>query len=254
MLRHCKRFRPPCQADGALIRSRPHGRHPGGPRLRHPEGLRRDGGGGRRLVHGRGGRDLRPDRPERGRQDHDHGVRRGPAAARPGAHRGARARPRPRRRRPSAPHRRSVAGGAAPEAHQGVGGGGPVGRPLRHVARRRPAARPARADGPARRVVHDPVGGPEAAAVHRPRPDQRARAGVPRRADDRPRSPGAAGHLGPGARHPRPRADGVPDHPPDGGGGDGCATASPSSSTGASSTTTRRPASSPGTARSARWW
>ena len=49
--------------------------------------------------------------------------------------------------------------------------------------------------------------------------DQRSRARVPRRADDRPRSAGAAGHLGPRARHPRARQDGVPDDAPHGGGG-----------------------------------
>ena len=49
--------------------------------------------------------------------------------------------------------------------------------------------------------------------------DQRSGARVPRRADDRSRSAGAAGHLGPRARHPRARQDGVPDDAPHGGGG-----------------------------------
>ena len=45
------------------------------------------------------------------------------------------------------------------------------------------------------------------------------RGGVSRRADDRPRSAGAARHLGAGPRHPRARQDRVPDHAPDGGSG-----------------------------------
>ena len=58
----------------------------------------------------------------------------------------------------------------------------------------------------AQRLVHDAVGRPEAAAVHRARAHQRSRGRVPRRADDRTRSAGAARDLGSGARHPRSAA------------------------------------------------
>ena len=82
--------------------------------------------------------------------------------------------------------------------------------------RSRSAARAARAGREARRLVHDAVGRPEAAAVHRARADQRSRSRVSRRADDRARSAGAARNLGAGPRHPNARQDGLPDHAPDG--------------------------------------
>ena len=62
----------------------------------------------------------------------------------------ARPRPAPRRDRAAPAHRRAAPGGAAPEAHQGVGGGRSLGVALRQRARRRRrraarAARPHRA-------------------------------------------------------------------------------------------------------------
>src|SRR5262245_26002657 len=45
-------------------------------RRRHPQGLRQDDRRRWRLVRRAGGGDLRVDRPERRREDHDHGVRR----------------------------------------------------------------------------------------------------------------------------------------------------------------------------------
>ena len=108
--------------------------------------------------------------------------------------------------------------GAAPEADQGVGSGRSLGLALPESREWRAAARAARAGRQAERVVHDAVGRPEAAAVHRARAHQRSRGGVPRRADHRARPAGAPRHLGSGARHPRARQDRVPDHAPDGGG------------------------------------
>ena len=86
----------------------------------------------------------------------------------------------------------------------------------RKIVRRRAAARAARAGRQAQRLVHDAVGRPEAAPLHRARADQRSRDRVPRRADDRARSAGAPRDLGSGPRHPRARQDRVPDDAPDG--------------------------------------
>jgi ABC-2 type transport system ATP-binding protein len=57
--------------------------------------------------------------------------------------------------------------------------------------RRRRAARAARARGQAQRLVHDPVGRPEAAAVHRACAHQRSGSRLSRRAHDGTRSAGA---------------------------------------------------------------
>ena len=73
-------------------------------------------------------------------------------------------------------HRRAAAGGAAAEAHQGLGGRGPLGvaLPTAAVDGDR-AARAARARRQAQRLVHDAVGRAEAAALHRARAHQRSR-------------------------------------------------------------------------------
>ena len=113
---------------------------------------------------------------------------------------------------------RAAPGGAAPEADQGARGSRLLGLLVSVIGRRRPPARAAWPQRQAECVVHDALGRPEAAPLHRPRAHQRSRARVPRRVDDRTRSAGAPRHLGPGARHPRPRQDRVPDHAPDGGG------------------------------------
>ncbi len=118
----------------------------------------------------------------------------------------------------AAPHRRPAAGSAAAEAHQGARSARALVVALRHA---RSTAwqllEQLGIAGKANALVHDAVGRPEAAAVHRARAHPRSGARVSRRADHRPRSAGAPRDLGSRARHPRSRQDGVPHHAPDGG-------------------------------------
>ena len=191
-------------------------RHSG---LRLPEDVRLDRRRRRGVVRRPRRRDLRPDRAKRRRQDDDDGVRRGSANAGSRNDLGPRPGPGPRRLHAAGADRRAAPAGAAAEADQGVGGGRSLGVAVpEEDDRRRPAARPARPGRQAQRLVHDALRRPEAAAVHRPRAHQRSRRRLSRRADDRAGSAVAADDLGAGARHPRARQDGVPDHAPDGGG------------------------------------
>src|SRR5437899_3462795 len=121
--------------------------------------------------------------------------------------------PLPRRLQIAEPHRRTAPAGAAAEADQSVGGDRPVGFAIPEKNdRRRTIARTARPCRQAERLVHDPFGWPEAATVHCPCADQRSGGSVSRRADHRAGPTGAAGDLGPGARHPRAWQDGPFDH------------------------------------------
>ena len=77
-----------------------------------------DGRGRRRVVHRRGGRDLRHPRPQRRREDHHRRVRVGSAPPRRGEVSGARPRPPPRPRRAAPGARRPAPGErAARQAH-----------------------------------------------------------------------------------------------------------------------------------------
>ena len=172
---------------------------------------------GRRVVRGPRREDLRPDRSERRRQDDHDGVR--GRAARPD-----------RGRSPcsasirSATSTRCSSESACSSSRRNCRSGSRSGRRSISGPRctadrrgRRTAARAARARRQAQRVVHDAVGRAEAAPLHRAGAHQRSRSRVSRRADDRPRSAGAAGDLGYGARHPRARQDRVPHDASDGG-------------------------------------
>ena len=96
-----------CSSRPGDVRRTASGRHSAHERHRSHrprQAIRRPHRGGRRVLHRRGGRDLRHPRPQRRRQDDDRGVHQRPAHTGLGHHPGARARPAPGPRR--APSRR----------------------------------------------------------------------------------------------------------------------------------------------------
>ena len=179
------------------------------------QGVRQRARRRRHLPGGGAGRDLRPARPQRRRQDHHGGVRGGAAAPGPGPHPGAGSGSRAGHPRAAPPHRMPASAGGAPRSDQGLGGPGPLclARPRKGGLERGPGS--VGAAGPAGRRLLQPLGRGAAAALRGPGADQPARGGLPRRADPgaRPRRP--PGRLGPGPGGPgsgRHRGPGDPLH------------------------------------------
>ncbi len=147
-------------------------------------------------------RDLRAARPERRRQEHHDRDPRG--LPRPHRRRRARARHRPAARRPglegAARHRAAVQRRAG--QRDGARAAHPLRRALPEPARGRRGHRRRRPRGEGVDAASEALGRPAPPRRRRARHHRHPRAALPRRADDRLRSRGAAAVLGP---HPGPQ-------------------------------------------------
>ncbi|CAA9217334.1 MAG: Efflux ABC transporter, ATP-binding protein, partial [uncultured Corynebacteriales bacterium] len=184
---------------------------------RHHQAVRRDPRRGPGVLRGPAGRVLRPARPERRRQDHAGGDRRGAA---PGRLRlGHRAGPAAVATGPraAAPGRRADPGLGVLHPHDRRGAPGHRRRPVRAAPRgrrRRPGAgRPGRQG---RHPGGQPVRRAAAAAGHRDRAGARPGADLPGRADRGPGHRGPAGAVGGAARAEEPGPHRLLHHPPHG--------------------------------------
>jgi hypothetical protein len=190
-------------------------RRAAGQRLGPPHALRGQRGPAGGRPRRRPGRDAGPARAERRGQDDARRDPRGPPAPHGRGRRGARTRPRTRRRPLAGAHRRRPPGGRRPRHGLGTAAAAIRGRALLLAVG---GGRPARADRPR---GHSLVPGrnalrrPATTARCRARARRPAGAAVSRRADDRLRRGGAARGVGAarrreGRRHDDPADDARP--------------------------------------------